>query len=652
MRKVALIGLSVLTALFVEAAGPKVSILGDSYSTFTGYVTPAGNAVWYHAERKTAGLESVEQTWWMQVIKGMGGTLEVNNSFSGSTICSTGYGGKDCLQTCFVTRAEALGKPDVILVCGGTNDAWAQSPIGEFKYNGWKTEDLKSFRPACAKMLVTLKKKYPQAKIVFVLNSGIGSVVPASVAEICKHYQIPVVNIPESCEKMDGHPTVAGMKAISEAVLAYIQKNARKYGVKANKPTRPASTRMTRKASAGKAETALGVKSVQKAIPDVLTAEDSKTTIGSPRYLPLRWLSLGTSITWYNSHAGGLFQKGYQSWLMDQIKFAGFTNKGISGACLKSTLWCIEDADLYTIEHGINDWGNRVAPGTMADYEHNTDNGTFAATYRQIIDKLRATNPKATIILCTPRKGYGFGDYLPATCDAQQRAGDDGKPGYYLREYAELVRAIAKKENLPLADFYATCGEQDELAGLSIDVALHPNDAGYQRMANILAKTMMKVFPDAELLKDKKMIFTDDGTAKDVVVTKFLSSTEQVVLKGTDIAKVKVTSAKLGGGWVPGGPYDCQVHFEDYDPETKTYTCQLQSCSPQDKCMRVIAIELKQEFNGDVLGRVLWNRYRFNCEDYGINFATKGNYHGGCASASDYSNQGYVIGRMTLSVNK
>ena len=41
-----------------------------------------------------------------------------------------------------------------------------------------------------------------------------------------------------------------------------------------------------------------------------LAAADSETGIGAPRYLPLRWLSLGTSITWYNSHAGGKFAKG------------------------------------------------------------------------------------------------------------------------------------------------------------------------------------------------------------------------------------------------------------------------------------------------------------------------------------------------------
>lgn len=382
-----------------------------------------------------------------------------------------------------------------------------------------------------------------------------------------------------------------------------------------------------------------------------LTAADSETGIGAPRYLPLRWLSLGTSITWYNSHAGGKFEKGYQSWLMEQIKFDGFANRGVSGACLDSTLWCIQDADLYTVEHGINDWGNRVPPGTMADYENNTGNGTFAATYRKVIDKLRATNPKAKIILCTPRKGYGFGGYLPDRCDARQTE-RDGKPGYFLKDYADLVLAIAEKEKLPVADFYATCGEQDELADLSIDKALHPNDAGYKRMANILAKTMLKVYPDAELLANKKMVFTDDGKAKDVVVKKFISSTEQVVLKGTDISKVRVTGAKIGGVWVPGGPFDCQVHFENYNPEKKTYTCQLQNCSPQDSCMRVICLEFRQEFNGDVVARVLWNRYRYNFKDYGLNFDVAGNYNGQCGSAANYNSQGYVIGELTLGVNK
>ena len=377
-----------------------------------------------------------------------------------------------------------------------------------------------------------------------------------------------------------------------------------------------------------------------------LTAKDSKTTIGKPRYIPVRWNSLGTSITWYNSHAGGAFQKGYQSRVMEQLKFAGFENTGVNGGCVNSAIGAVRQADLYTVEHGVNDWGNRVKPGTIADYKNDTGNGTFAANYRKVIDNIRKTNPAAKIVLCTPRKAYGFGTYLPDHCDKQQTNG-----GYYLKDYVNIVREIAAYEKFPLADFYSTCGEQDELAELSIDVALHPNDAGYQRMANILAKTLLTVYPKAKLLSEIKPVFTDDGRPKTVEVKKFLNSSEQFVLKGTDLNKIRLTAAKLGGGWVPGGPFDSKIYFERRDSEKQTYTCQVQSCSPQDACMRIICLEFRQEYNGDVMARVVWNRYTFNCNAYGTDFSVDGSYDGSCASAIDYGNQGYVIGDMTLSVN-
>ena len=126
--------------------------------------------------------------------------------------------------------------------------------------------------------------------------------------------------------------------------------------------------------------------------------------------------------------------------------------------------------------------------GTLADYENNASNKTFYANYRILIDQIRAINPQAKIILCTPRKSYGFGKYLPPKETLP-------KDGNYLREYAEAVRAIAKKEGFALADFYANCGEEPELADLSIDVALHPNDPGYQRMADEIIKAFYKIIP-------------------------------------------------------------------------------------------------------------------------------------------------------------
>ena len=52
-----------------HAAKPVVSILGDSYSTFEGYI-PVGNAVWYDTRPnpKKTDVSDVKHTWWWQFI--------------------------------------------------------------------------------------------------------------------------------------------------------------------------------------------------------------------------------------------------------------------------------------------------------------------------------------------------------------------------------------------------------------------------------------------------------------------------------------------------------------------------------------------------------------------------------------------------------
>ena len=204
--------------------------------------------------------------------------------------------------------------------------------------------------------------------------------------------------------------------------------------------------------------------------------------------LPVSWCALGTSITWYNENVnagGGRFTLGYQSRILNCINFAEYSNCGCNSGMVSTQWGKLKKADIYTIEHGINDWGHSVKPGALKDYVNNSTNGTFAANYRVLIDKVRKLNPKAVIILCTPRKGYGFGDYLP-------KSSEEPKNGIYLKEYAEVVRAIARHEGFLLADFYAECGENEELSALSIDVALHPNDSGYERMAQCLMPVMKK----------------------------------------------------------------------------------------------------------------------------------------------------------------
>lgn len=205
-------------------AGPKVTIFGDSYSTYEG-VIPAGNYVWYEKPPKNKNdVVKAEQCWWSIVIKNLDGTLEKNESWSGAPICYKGWEKPEIVRKyAFVNRTERLGKPDLILICGGTNDAWCKAPMGEYKYADWKDADYNYYRPALAKTLADVQKLHPKAKVLFILNSGLAKNVNDSTHEICKHYKVPCVDLKGIDKGNTGHPTVAGMKAFAEQVTAAVK---------------------------------------------------------------------------------------------------------------------------------------------------------------------------------------------------------------------------------------------------------------------------------------------------------------------------------------------------------------------------------------------------------------------------------------------
>lgn len=197
---------------------PRLSILGDSYSTFEGYLSPDTNAVWYwNHEWDCTDVRNVRQTWWHQLLRDTGMRLCVNNSFSGATICHTGYDQADYSDRSFCTRLTNLGSPDIILVFGATNDEWAHAPIGEYKYADWTREDLYKFRPAMAYLLCHLIDHYPNVKLYFILNDILSSDINESVLTVCQHYQVPVIRL-ENIDKQCGHPNVLGMQQIAQQV--------------------------------------------------------------------------------------------------------------------------------------------------------------------------------------------------------------------------------------------------------------------------------------------------------------------------------------------------------------------------------------------------------------------------------------------------
>ncbi|MCM1355561.1 MAG: SGNH/GDSL hydrolase family protein [Staphylococcus sp.] len=234
MRKILtmlVVGLLSLPLFSVSALSPRagVSILGDSYSTFEGHVSPDTNAVWYFKAPRPdlTDVSDVSQLWWNRLIREKGLRLVVNNSFSGATISHRGYRGEDYSDRSFLTRAKELGSPDVILVFGATNDSWAGVDAGEYPREDGKAADgsepdFYTFRPALDRMLETLVDYYPGTDIYFIVNTELRPEITESVVTLCKRHGVEAIRL-EDIDKKAGHPTVKGMEQIAAQVGARLK---------------------------------------------------------------------------------------------------------------------------------------------------------------------------------------------------------------------------------------------------------------------------------------------------------------------------------------------------------------------------------------------------------------------------------------------
>ncbi len=213
-----------------QSAEPlKVTIFGDSYSTFEGWLTPDTNEPWYFkpgspGKNKDNDVTAVEQTWWWQVIDQMGYQLEMNNSYSGATVGYFGYQQENYHARSFNTRVENLGNPDIILSCCITNDSWTGEKVGQYKWANWTENDMWYFRPAMARLCSTLRQNYPMAKVYFILNTELKPEHAESMRVICRHYGLPLIEL-HDIDKQAGHPSQAGMKAIAAQVMDYLKQS-------------------------------------------------------------------------------------------------------------------------------------------------------------------------------------------------------------------------------------------------------------------------------------------------------------------------------------------------------------------------------------------------------------------------------------------
>ncbi len=202
-----------------------IIIFGDSYSTYLGY-NPEGYDIYYPRENGQHGVDSVDKTWWKMLANEKDYKIVLNNSWSGSTMCNTGYNG-DCSKTSsFIHRLEELiekgffrnNKIDRVFVFGATNDDWTGNPCGEQKLSGWSRQDLFVALPGIAYFLYKLKSVLGKDKIHFIINSDLGEKLEKGIKEICEHYGISYTLL-QNIEKLEAHPTFNGMQQIKEQVM-------------------------------------------------------------------------------------------------------------------------------------------------------------------------------------------------------------------------------------------------------------------------------------------------------------------------------------------------------------------------------------------------------------------------------------------------
>lgn len=205
-----------------------VFIMGDSYSTYSGYI-PEGYDFYYSDEKKENPIvNGVEKTWWNKLATENNLNIILNDSFSGSTICNTV---REALtvESSFISRIDkyiteklfAENKINTMFIFGGTNDSWINSPIGNLKYSSWTDDDLKCVLPAFCYLISRAKEVVED--VIVIINTDLKQEITNGFIEACEKNEIKYLCLKE-IDKENGHPTELGMEQICEQVAECLHK--------------------------------------------------------------------------------------------------------------------------------------------------------------------------------------------------------------------------------------------------------------------------------------------------------------------------------------------------------------------------------------------------------------------------------------------
>ena len=151
----------------VSLQGKKVSILGDSISTFTRTM-PADYNIYYP---ESGDIPNAGQTWWGQLLANTGMVLCRNASSANTDVTGNSLALDGSAPGCSIRRIVDLkgtdgSNPDVIIIYMGINDFARSRTLGSFTSPGVQTEgEVMVFTDAYELMLQKIKALYPTASI-------------------------------------------------------------------------------------------------------------------------------------------------------------------------------------------------------------------------------------------------------------------------------------------------------------------------------------------------------------------------------------------------------------------------------------------------------------------------------------------------------
>ena len=232
-----------------EYNGKKISVLGDSISTFLGYSENTQGGTLYPTEYYPTGdIADVSQMWWEQLIERLNGSLGAVSAVSRSSYVAQDAD-IDIPEMSNDDRINRLGEngiPDIIILAGGTNDCFAGTKIdvwdGDIDIENLETKKSSSVSSGIALTIRKLQNKYQNARII-VLSPKIcqtksftyknyidvcNLIKNISKALGCEYIDLRDCGIKISTASdytIDGgiHPNAKGMKILANEILKKIK---------------------------------------------------------------------------------------------------------------------------------------------------------------------------------------------------------------------------------------------------------------------------------------------------------------------------------------------------------------------------------------------------------------------------------------------